>query len=212
MTTINTLNGGEKSQRPTHKSLPRLIIPQNSAPEPEEITSSKKEEFILFCDENGFPPPNSAQFLEYSQLVGMVPKVSLSSSSNSFKEESSSVLEGAELSAAVPENEEIDGEDEEEEEIPTIEFDRRDRRELSRLKAELEIVKAQHSEYLQKVLEERPEGVCKIYHRNRRVENLKECQRLRLDRERLGAAIALIPERLRIRREFRCDFNCRWTS
>ena len=131
-----------------------------------------------------------------------MPKVSLSSGSDSFKEESSSVLEGAELSAAVSENEEI----------PTIEFDRRDRRELSRLKAELEIVKAQHSEYLQKVLEERPEGVCKIYHRNRRVENLKECQRLRLDRERLGAAIALIPERLRIRREFRCDFNCRWTS
>ena len=202
MEAINTLGEGEKSQRLTHKSLPRLIIPQNSAPEPEEITTSKKEEFMLFCDENGFPPPNSAQLLDYLQLVGLMPKVSLSSGSDSFKEESSSVLEGAELSAAVSENEEI----------PTIEFDRRDRRELSRLKAELEIVKAQHSEYLQKVLEERPEGVCKIYHRNRRVENLKECQRLRLDRERLGAAIALIPERLRIRREFRCDFNCRWTS
>ena len=202
MEAINTLGEGEKSQRLTHKSLPRLIIPQNSAPEPEEITTSKKEEFMLFCDENGFPPPNSAQLLDYLQLVGLMPKVSLSSGSDSFKVESSSVLEGAELSAAVSENEEI----------PTIEFDRRDRRELSRLKAELEIVKAQHSEYLQKVLEERPEGVCKIYHRNRRVENLKECQRLRLDRERLGAAIALIPERLRIRREFRCDFNCRWTS
>lgn len=178
---------------------------------------------MAFCDENGFPPPNTAQYLEYLEMIGLVTKVSLSSGSDS-SEESSTVLEDAEPSEhsgpeTVPstfylansEEEEEEEEEGEEEEIPTIEFDRRDRRELDRLKAELEIVKAQHREILQLVLEEKPSGVSSIDHRNRRVENLKECQRLRVERERLGAAIALIPERLRIRREFRYDFNHKWS-
>ncbi|RYP42679.1 hypothetical protein DL767_000048 [Monosporascus sp. MG133] len=46
--------------------------------------------------------------------------------------------------------------------------------------------------------------------KTRRLEEAKE--RWRRVREGIGAAIALIPERLRLRREFREEFNSRWAA
>ena len=87
----------------------------------------------------------------------------------------------------------------EDEEIPTLDFDRNDLKKLKILYEDLEVVKEEHGRYIA-LLGENP----------RNIETIRECKRLRLERTRINDAIALIPEKIVRRRGLQKQLNRRW--
>ncbi|KAK7757613.1 hypothetical protein SLS62_000628 [Diatrype stigma] len=92
-------------------------------------------------------------------------------------------------------------EETDDEDIPTLDFDWRDRRALRHRTRDLEHAKAQHGHWIA-LLKDNP----------RDKNTLQQCQHWRKVREELGAEVRLIPDRLRKRREFREECNRKWPA
>ncbi|RYP69903.1 hypothetical protein DL771_005846 [Monosporascus sp. 5C6A] len=184
MAQTRTILEGEK-RRPTSQSLPRLIIPKDTGIEPEAIALSRVTWFLKFCDKYGHAPPMAVR------AAPADPEVSY------FEMTPEDDGEPADYDPRYRELATDDGDDD----IPTLEFDLRDRRELERKTRRLEEAKEQHARWI-RLLGDDPGDQ----------EVLRNCRRWRKVREEIGAAIALIPERLRARREFREEFNPKWAA
>lgn len=196
-----------KVQRATHQSLPKLVIPKGKRPQPEEITPSRAVQFLAYCSKYKRAPPGSNSNNNMVKvggsgttpapiqiiISGVAYNISVSTNTNTIT--SWSTEESFFSAPAVP----ASPGDDDEEDIPTLDFDRRDWRALRRKTEELEYAKEEHGYWI-KLLKEDP----------RNHEILKHCRYWRTVREELGAEIQLIPERLRIRREFRHEYNRRY--
>lgn len=180
-----------KVQRATLQSLPKLVIPEGGRPQPEVITPSRAVQFLAFCGKYKRAPPSrivKGGFTTTPVQLFVSAAVDVSGSTATTSIQSFVSAPDVPLS-----------DDTEDEDIPTLEFDWRDRRELRRRTRELQHAKAQHGHWIA-LLNDDP----------RDPETLRHCRYWRRVREELGAEIGLIPERLRSRREFREEFNRKW--
>ncbi|RYP89962.1 hypothetical protein DL770_003920 [Monosporascus sp. CRB-9-2] len=181
-----TISEGEK-RRPTPQSLPRLTIPKDTSMEPEAITLSRMTRFLTFCDKYG---ARSSQDRESSPRRPGSKYFEIAPDDDEEPTDYDPLERYRELAT-----------DDDDDDIPTLEFDLRDRRELERKTRQLEDAKEQHGRWIRRLGDDPQDQ-----------EVLRNCRRWRKVREEIGAAIALIPERLRVRREFREEFNPRWAA
>ncbi|KAI0891451.1 hypothetical protein F4806DRAFT_501003 [Annulohypoxylon nitens] len=172
--------------RPTPQSLPKLTIPSGRhKPEPEEITTSRVENFLEYCAKHkkapltrlpsiplALPDPTSASELDVDKAKDKTP------------DKETNDIEGgiASLNFDKPPN--------------TLDFTENEWEVLDAKKAEYEEAKAQHTEA---ILEMQAEP------KNRSL--VMKCKQWRQVRERLNLEISLIWERREIRRNFRRDAN-----
>ncbi|RYP49467.1 hypothetical protein DL768_004826 [Monosporascus sp. mg162] len=178
-----------KERRPTPQSLPRLIIPKDTGMEPKAISLSRMTRFLIFCDKYGHAPPRTVR------AAPAGPEVSY------FEVTADDDEEPADIDLPERYRELATDDDDDDDDIPTLEFDLRDRRELERKRRRLEEAKEQHGRWIRRLGDDPQDQ-----------DVLRNCRRWRKVREEIGATIALIPERLRVRREFREEFNPRWAA
>ncbi|EMR62548.1 hypothetical protein MGN70_009121 [Eutypa lata] len=184
--------------------LPNITIPKSNRPDPEQITPSRVVNFFVFLKKHGRAPPSIPKAerpvdrIEPTDVDANVEpaKTALVQSFISSREDVPAApttdLDG---------NGNGDDDDDGDDDLPTLEFDQRDWRELDRKKRELEDAKVKHGYWIS-LLKDDP----------RNPETLKSCRHWRRVREEIGEVLRLIPERLRIRRQFREDFNPKWVE
>lgn len=149
---------------------------------------SRMMRFLTFCDKHGRAPPS---------VIAKAGRPTASLDPNDgptgAEERRSIFAESPESPLSEPATTKDD--------VLTLEFDKRDVRELKHKRRELEEAKEEHGYWIS-ILNEDP----------RDLETLKNCRHWRVVREGIGAEISFISERLRTRRQFRDDFNRIWAD
>ncbi|KAI8960325.1 hypothetical protein F5Y11DRAFT_349577 [Daldinia sp. FL1419] len=168
----------KSNTRPTHKSLPALIIPRGRRSEPEEISASQVTRFLKFCDMNKRAPITRLPDL------ALLPAPGTPDSGTTWNGD-----KGTEHQSNTSRYDES-------QDPETIAFTDRESVDLAALQEQLAKVKLEHTDlYLETSIEPN----------NREI--MLKCRQTRLKREKLNSDIAEIFRKRGIRRDFRRDAN-----
>ncbi|KAL7619923.1 hypothetical protein AAE478_010470 [Parahypoxylon ruwenzoriense] len=180
------MSTNKTGERPTPQSLPRLRIPEGRYKmEPEEITTSRAESFLNFCQKHKKAP------LTRLPTIALIPLPESETDS-----EDQGKQKGKEESRSSSDRARAVKEDGGDKTPTTLDFTLQEWVELDAKKAAYEEAKAQHTNWILEVQAD-----------PRDREAIRTCKRWRLERERLHLEMELILGHRKIRREFRRDFN-----
>ncbi|KAI2631316.1 hypothetical protein GGS26DRAFT_591198 [Hypomontagnella submonticulosa] len=172
--------------RPTPQSLPKLRIPRNRyEPKPEEITESRRDEFLAYCQRYGKAPLTKS---EHDKLCNPRPRQFNIPLIPPPPESDSDSNEGRYKRSAEARRRE--------KELDTLCFTENERAELEVKEAEMAEARRQHTEWIHEL---------QAFPRDR--ETIEQCRHWRLTRERLILEIELIRSHRQVRRNFRRDAN-----
>ncbi|KAI0382518.1 hypothetical protein F5Y04DRAFT_279806 [Hypomontagnella monticulosa] len=169
--------------RPTPQSLPKLTIPRRRyEPTPEEITVSRREDFLKFCRKYGKAPLTKN---DHDKLCKLEP-VKINIPLIPPPPESETASEGSKNKPKAPDPEKP----------LTLCFTENEWVELQDKEAEMAIARKRHAAWILELQADPRDRTA-----------IEQCRRWRLTRERLILEIDLIRGHRRIRRNFRRDAN-----